>query len=80
MPLSTTSAATSRTNWDASAAPNAVCSTPNAAACSATSSRLLPAARPTTWKRSGFAAITSRACVPIDPVEPRMMTRFTVTA
>ena len=31
-----------------------------------------PALRPTTLKSSGFAATNSRACTPIEPVEPRM--------
>ena len=34
-----------------------------------------PAARPTTSKRSGLAAMTSSACVPIEPVLPSTSTR-----
>ncbi len=74
MPLSTTSASTSVTSCTASSMPTAVCSTWNSAACSASSARFEPTARPTTSKRRGFARMTSRACVPIEPEEPRMMT------
>jgi hypothetical protein len=34
-----------------------------------------PAANAHTWNRSRCAAITWRACVPIDPVDPRSATR-----
>ena len=34
-----------------------------------------PAAIPTTSNLSGLSAMTSRACVPIEPVEPRMSIR-----
>ena len=44
-------------------------STPNARACSSSSSPLDPAASPTTSSAS-LRATTSRACVPIEPVEP----------
>ena len=37
--------------------------------------RSVPAASPTTSKRRGLAPMTSSACVPIDPVDPRTMTR-----
>src|SRR5687768_5034829 len=36
------------------------------------SSWFVPADRPTTLKRSGWRRTTSRACVPTDPVEPRI--------
>ena len=75
MPFSTTSALTDRTSCSASSSPRAICSTPRAAAWASTAARWEPAASPTTSKRSRFAAITSSACTPIDPVEPRMMTR-----
>ena len=35
----------------------------------------LPAERPTTSKRSGYLRTTSRACLPMLPVEPRMVRR-----
>src|SRR5690606_30886184 len=75
MPLSTTSASTSRASATASSMPSAVFATPVSAAWRASASALLPAASPTSSKRSGFAPMTSRAWVPIDPVDPRMMTR-----
>ena len=75
MPLSTTSASVSRTSATASSTPSAVRVTPVAAACASRAARLLPAASPTSSNRSGFAAMTSSAWTPIDPVEPRTMTR-----
>ena len=51
--------------------------TPVASRWSASSCALAPpAARPTTSNRSGFAAMTSSAWVPIEPVLPRMSTRM----
>ena len=48
----------------------------NEAACSASSSTCEPpAARPATSNRSLWRLITSSAWVPIEPVDPRMMTR-----
>ncbi len=44
----------------------------SAPTCSASSSTLLPPARPTTWKRSGKDSTTRRTLVPIEPVEPRI--------
>jgi hypothetical protein len=78
MPLSTTSASTSRTNCTASSMPTAVCSTPNSAACASSTARLEPTASPTTSNRRGFARMTSSAWVPIEPDEPRMMTLRTI--
>lgn len=43
----------------------------NLATCSARSSRLLPAARATIWKRSGFSSTISRVWVPMEPVDPK---------
>ena len=45
--------------------------------CAASASTLRPAASPTTRSRSGYASITASALVPIEPVEPRIATRFT---
>ena len=45
-------------------------------ACSASSSTLLLAVRQYTSYKSACSSITSRACVPIDPVEPRMAICF----
>ena len=54
--------------------------TPVSARCRASSSGLPPpAASPTTSKRSGLAAMTSSAWVPIEPVLPRISTRSLVT-
>ena len=39
----------------------------------------MPAARPTTRNSSGFDAMTSRLDVPMEPVEPRIMSRFIST-
>ena len=75
MPLSTTSASTSRTSCSASTAPSAVLSTPNSAACASRPARSEPAARPTISNRRGLARMTSSACVPMEPVEPRIRTR-----
>ena len=77
MPLSTTSASTSRTSCSAASAPNAVasCATSNSTACAARDSASRPAARPTTSNWSRRSRMTSRACVPIEPVEPRIRTR-----
>ena len=75
MPLMTTSASVFSTNLVASAAPSTALATLNCAFCVSKSSVFLPAARPTNSNRSGFAAITSRAWVPMEPVEPRMITR-----
>ena len=48
---------------------------PNSMACWASRAGLPPpAASPATRNRSGLRRITSRAWVPIDPVEPRMTT------
>lgn len=74
MPFSTTSASTLRTSCTASSTPTAVCSTPNSSAWRSSSARLEPTASPTTSKRLGFARMTSSACVPMEPVDPRMMT------
>ena len=79
MPFTTTSASTSRTSASAASAPCASAGTPNRSACSSSSARLRPAARPTTSNRSGFAAITSSVCVPIEPVEPSSRTRRRLT-
>ena len=48
--------------------------------CSASRSTLRPAASPTTAKRPGWRAATSRAWTPIEPVEPRMESRFIARA
>src|ERR1700736_1196896 len=40
--------------------------------CSASSSRLPPAASATTPNRPGSASTTDRHCLPIEPVEPKM--------
>ena len=54
----------------------ATASTPRSSACRASSAEFLPpAASATTRKRDGSRLITSIACVPIEPVEPRMTTR-----
>ena len=50
----------------------------NSFICSASSSRFFPAASPTTRKRCGIARMTSSVCLPMEPVEPRTATRFTV--
>ena len=47
--------------------------------CSPSSATLRPAARATTANRSGKRAATSSVAVPIEPVEPRTASRFTVT-
>ena len=47
------------------------------AACCVSVAWSRPAESPTTSKASGARLITSSACVPMDPVEPRMRTRFT---
>ena len=47
------------------------------AACCARRSAFSPAARPTTSRRSGWVSTTASALCPIDPVEPRIETRFT---
>lgn len=50
---------------------------PSSRACLTTASGTLPpAAMPTTRNLSGLSAITSRACVPMEPVEPKMTTCF----
>src|SRR5699024_10460673 len=50
----------------------------NARACSTTKAGSEPpAAMPTTSNLSGLALITSSACVPMEPVEPRIKIRFT---
>ena len=49
--------------------------TRRATACSARSSMLLPADRPTTSNRSGLRLTRSMAWVPIEPVEPSRMMR-----
>jgi hypothetical protein len=38
---------------------------------------LVCAVSTSTENKEGFAAITSKACVPIEPVEPNMATLFT---
>ena len=50
---------------------------PIARTCSASSGALSPAASATTFRRSGCASTTASALRPIDPVEPRMASRFT---
>src|SRR5439155_25833357 len=44
----------------------------NSRTCPTSSSWLLPAPKPTTRNRSGLCRTTSRAWVPIEPVEPRI--------
>src|ERR671918_2415583 len=51
----------------------------NSRICPTSSSWLWAAASPTTSNRSWFRRTTSRACVPIDPVEPRITTRRTLS-
>src|SRR5579875_2043227 len=46
------------------------------ASCSANSGDQRPAASATTSKRSGWAATTSSACRPIEPVEPKIASRL----
>src|SRR5579884_587830 len=46
------------------------------AACSRSLSTCFPAASATTSKRSPWRAITSSACVPMDPVDPSIATRL----
>ena len=76
MPLSTTSASTSRTICTAASTPSPVCSTPNSAACSASLAAFEPVTSPTISKRSGCLLITSSACSPIEPVDPKITTRL----
>src|SRR5687768_3877992 len=45
-------------------------------ACSMRSSALLPAARPTSWRRSGRSSTTLTVLVPMEPVLPRRTTFF----
>src|SRR6266568_9424963 len=47
------------------------------ATCSASRATLRPAESATTSKRSGKREMTSSACTPMEPVEPRMARRFT---
>ena len=72
-----TSAEPLRSSCAASARPTPTTGTrelaPPASASSSTSEP--PAASATTSNRSGASRTTSRACVPIDPVEPRTTTR-----
>ena len=77
MPLITTSASVDSTSWVAASAPRTAFSlaTPNCERWISRSSVFCPAAKPTTSKRSRLASMTSRAWVPIDPVDPRMITR-----
>ena len=51
----------------------AIRSTPKRRACSISGSKLVEAASPTT-SSSSLRSTTSRACVPIEPVDPRTMT------
>ena len=74
IPLSTTSQARPAASTEASS-PSPEYAGANSATCSSKScSCEPPAVSPTTRKRSGLARTTSRAWVPIDPVDPRITT------
>src|SRR3954470_7612965 len=57
--------------------PSAIRGTPCARACLTSVSGSAPPGSPHRSNRSPARATTSSACVPIDPVEPRMRSRFT---
>ena len=61
----------------ASGSQTAILATPYIRACAISCSWLRPADRPTTSNAPFARAMTSSAWVPMDPVEPRMRTRFT---
>ena len=76
MPLTTTSALLSRTSSAASSEPSAqtLSLSPNSLRWASRSSPLRKAERPTSSNRSGLALITSKAWVPMEPVDPRTKT------
>src|SRR4051794_38409133 len=66
----------SEARWAESASASATVGTPWSRACARTRSQLESAESPATWSPSA-APITSRACVPIDRVDPSISPRFT---
>src|SRR6218665_408574 len=78
MALRTTSASSDRTSASVSSIPTAVSFTPTSRARAASPLRRAPTRRPTTSNRSRLCRITSRACVPIEPDDPRITILRTV--
>jgi hypothetical protein len=61
----------------ASPSDSAIRRTPCRSACSTSASWAVPADRPTSSNSPAARSTTSRACVPMEPVDPRMSSRLT---